>query len=81
MTEEASLMGRMDCEGSMQMCDNERVWREGDREWEWEERDIVKGSVKNFQIVPYKDGVKRVNIRGCVMQFGRKKDDTFHMEV
>jgi len=37
--------------------------------------------VKNFQIIPYVDALKNVNIKGFLMQFGKFKQDTYKLDV
>ena len=42
---------------------------------------ISEASVKNFQIIPYLDGQKGVNIRAFVAQFGRVSDQIFKLDA
>lgn len=42
---------------------------------------ISEASVKNFQIIPYMDGQKGVNIRAFVAQFGRVSDQIFKLDA
>ncbi|CDW83825.1 tubby-like protein [Stylonychia lemnae] len=42
---------------------------------------ISEASVKNFQMIPYQDGQKGVNIRGFVAQFGRTNDNVFKLDA
>lgn len=42
---------------------------------------ISEASVKNFQIIPYLDGQKGVNIKSFVVQFGRVSDSIFKLDA
>lgn len=42
---------------------------------------VTEASIKNFQVIPYVDSLKGVNIREYIVQFGRHRDGSFKLDA